>query len=171
MEFFWLIWFGLVIWVGVAASNKGRSGIGWGILAFIFSPLLAGVAVACLKDLTVAEDVKKVQMEHQHLKDRVVLNEKITEHRLNNVENDVNKLSNNQHGATNIGSTLQAKLIGDGTKLCPACAETIKEAAIKCKHCGVMLSDLLTIECPFCSEIINASDRRCLHCKSDLLTA
>lgn len=171
MEFFYLVWFGLVIWVGVAASNKGRSGIGWGLLAFLFSPLLIGIILACCKDLTVDQNLTKVNMEQQLLKDRVVQNERMTEYRLGRVENDVSKLENGgANGGKNIASA-QIKMLAEGNKLCPACAELIKEAAIKCKHCGVMLEAFKTSECPFCSEAILSTDVTCKHCKSVLTTA
>ena len=35
----------------------------------------------------------------------------------------------------------QASGSSDGMKLCPYCSEPIKSAAIKCKHCGSMLSE------------------------------
>lgn len=44
MEFIviWLLFCGLV---GFIAHNKGRSGVGWFLLAFLISPLIAGIAV------------------------------------------------------------------------------------------------------------------------------
>jgi hypothetical protein len=43
-----LFWFALALGVGAWASNKGRSGIGFFILAVFISPLIAGVIVACV---------------------------------------------------------------------------------------------------------------------------
>jgi hypothetical protein len=163
MEGLWFFWFLLCIGIGVFAHNKNRSGIGWFILAFIFSPLLAGVILACLKDMKVDEDISRVKMEHQHLKDRVVSNEKITDYRLNRVELDVNQVQNKT-----IGSSQSYKLLNNGTKLCPACAEVIKAEAIKCKHCGIMVDSIKVVDCPYCFENILANDTLCKHCKSDL---
>src|SRR6185369_16577103 len=114
----YIVWFGLCVWVGVAASNKGRSGFGWFVLAFLFSPLLMGIILACNKDLTVAEDITRVKMEHQHLKDRVVENEKLTDYRLNRVELDVNHMQGKY-----LDNAQPTKLLTEGTKSCPACAE------------------------------------------------
>lgn len=36
-----VIWLGLAIATGAAARSRGRSGIGWFLLAMIFSPLIA----------------------------------------------------------------------------------------------------------------------------------
>jgi len=160
----WIVWLGLCIWVAVAASNKGRSGIGWFILAFILSPLLAGVALAVTKDLKVDEDISRVKTEHQHLKDRVVSNEKLTDYRLNRVELDVNHIQNKT-----IGNTQPTKLIDNGTKLCPACAGVIKDKAIKCKHCGIMVDSIKVVDCPYCFESVLATDALCRHCNSDLI--
>jgi hypothetical protein len=41
-----LLWLATAALVGAIASNKGRSGIGWFILAVLFSPLLAGIILA-----------------------------------------------------------------------------------------------------------------------------
>lgn len=38
-----VLWLGLAVVVGVIASGKGRSFIGWTILAMLISPLLAGI--------------------------------------------------------------------------------------------------------------------------------
>lgn len=38
----WLVFCGLV---AIAAKNKGRSAAGWFVLAFLISPLIAGIAV------------------------------------------------------------------------------------------------------------------------------
>ena len=46
MELIVLSWLGFTLGVGVAASLMGRSGFGWGALAFFVSPLIAGIALA-----------------------------------------------------------------------------------------------------------------------------
>jgi hypothetical protein len=40
-----LIWLGLAIVVGVAASYRGRNGVGWFFLAVVITPLIAGLLV------------------------------------------------------------------------------------------------------------------------------
>ncbi len=47
-----LLWLGASIFVGNAAGKRGRSGVIWGLLAFIFSPLIVGVALLLMDDLS-----------------------------------------------------------------------------------------------------------------------
>ena len=47
-----LFWIGLAIAVGVFASNRGRSGFGWFLLAVLISPLLGGIFLLLAKNLT-----------------------------------------------------------------------------------------------------------------------
>jgi hypothetical protein len=49
------------------------------------------------------------------------------------------------------------------TKACPACGESIKTDALRCKHCG---TDLPVKKCPWCAEVIDADARKCQFCKS-----
>lgn len=49
MVFFF--WFVFAIAVGVFASNRGRSGIGWFLLSLVISPLLGLIFVAVMKNL------------------------------------------------------------------------------------------------------------------------
>lgn len=158
-----IFWLAMCVLVGFFANGKGRNGFVWFVIAFLFSPLLAGVILACLKDLTVDQDLHKIRYEHENLKDRVVLNEKITEHRLNNVETNLNQISNN---ATNSKPIDNRRLLEDENKLCPACSESIKSSAIKCKHCGIMINDFKLTTCAFCGETISLSDKTCIHCNS-----
>lgn len=47
---FGFIWFGLAVAVGIWASNRGRWGFGWGLLACLISPLLAAIFLAVSKN-------------------------------------------------------------------------------------------------------------------------
>lgn len=40
-----LLWLGLSVVVGIAASSRGRSGFGWFLLSIFFTPLLTLLAV------------------------------------------------------------------------------------------------------------------------------
>jgi hypothetical protein len=54
MEFI-LFWIGFAVVVGVAANNRGRNGVGWGLLALIISPILAGLLLLALPRPTPAD--------------------------------------------------------------------------------------------------------------------
>lgn len=52
-----IVWLALAICLGFLADSRGRSGIGWGLCAFILSPLLLLIVLLCMADL------KKQQLE------------------------------------------------------------------------------------------------------------
>lgn len=47
MEFF-LVWAFFALLVGLVAARRGRNGIGWFLLALLFSPILMGILVLVL---------------------------------------------------------------------------------------------------------------------------
>lgn len=53
LAFFWI---GFAIVVGVAAGGRGRSGVGWFLLALLVSPLLAGLLLLALPPLSGAAE-------------------------------------------------------------------------------------------------------------------
>jgi len=46
-----ILWLAFAVLVGTAANARGRSGLGWFVLAILLSPLVAGVILALLLDL------------------------------------------------------------------------------------------------------------------------
>lgn len=162
---FWFIFCGVVAYY---ANKRGRNAIGWGLGALIFSPLLAGIALAIMKDMSVNETISEIKMDQAQLKDRVATNEKITEMKFNKINNEMNALTNgtgeprNQLYATQNTMQLTQAVV----KLCPFCGQEIKRDAIKCKHCEKILTDIK--ECPYCKETIHKDAIKCKHCKSDL---
>ena len=57
-----ILWLAFAVLVGTAANARGRSGLGWLVLAVLLSPLVAGVILALLPDLrtrAMLEDIRK----------------------------------------------------------------------------------------------------------------
>ncbi len=54
-----LFWFGFSVVVGIAASNRGRSGFGWFLLSLLISPLLSLILVLVMKDLSEVEPPRR----------------------------------------------------------------------------------------------------------------
>jgi hypothetical protein len=52
-------WIPLAVVVGIWASNRGRSGFGWFVLAFFFSPLLAALFLAVMSNLAAEKEAQK----------------------------------------------------------------------------------------------------------------
>ena len=166
-----LFWLGFCVGVGYYASKKGRSAFIWGLLAFFFSPLLAGVVLALLKDKTVSADITQLRMEHQQLHDRVTVDERTMQMQY-------------QHMQSQLAAGSQREMLGEGEyKLCPYCKEKIKKDAIKCRYCQQMLTEALPQHtgaaqmlaaprrlqyCPNCGKKVQVDDVFCNNCGSKL---
>ena len=60
MEFV-LFWLGFSLVVGVLASNRGRTGIGWFFLSLVISPLIAGLLVLASDNLKTRREAPSYQ--------------------------------------------------------------------------------------------------------------
>lgn len=45
-----LVWIGLAFLVGYAAGERGRSGVAWGLLSLLLSPLIGFIALIAAGD-------------------------------------------------------------------------------------------------------------------------
>jgi hypothetical protein len=52
------LWIGLAFFIGYAASERGRNGLGWWVLAIAISPLLAGLFLFASRNLALTEPVE-----------------------------------------------------------------------------------------------------------------
>ena len=50
--FFFVLWIILAVFIGAAASARGRSGIGWGLVSLLLSPILAGLLLLLFPSIT-----------------------------------------------------------------------------------------------------------------------
>lgn len=157
-------WLAMCFAVGYFAKGKGRNGIAWGIGAFFFSPILAGIILAMLKDEKLKEQVEQVSMEQQQLKDRVAMGEISNNKKIQAVEQSLGKIET--HSGILAGSSQQELL--SGSAICPNCGETIKQDAVICRHCGSAVEKQALVECPFCKELIRADATKCKYCRSEI---
>jgi hypothetical protein len=66
-----LFWFGFAIAVGVLASNRGRHGFGWFLLACIISPLLAIIYLLVTKNRAQTALTSHAPSEETHVRCKV----------------------------------------------------------------------------------------------------
>lgn len=165
-----LIFIGFCVAVGMFAQKKGRSALGWGLASLLISPLLAGIILALVKDLSQEEAVNKVEMEQQDVKERIAVNEVQINQRFQHVEKEISSIKQ-EVGMLDSGSQAKTHMLEEGMKKCPHCGENIKSSAVKCRYCGSVLESIPMRECPFCKELIRADATKCRFCRSDLTNA
>lgn len=168
MEF--LVFLGFCVAVGMFAQRKGRSGLAWGLASVFISPLLAGIILALVKDLSQDEAVNKVGMEQQDIKERMAVNEVQMNQRFQHVEKEISSIKQ-EVGMLDSGSQAKTQMLEEGIRKCPHCGESIKSSAVKCRYCGSVLEAVPMRECPFCKELIRADATKCRFCRSDLTNA
>lgn len=168
MEFLLLLAF--CAGIGMFAKSKGRSAWGWGIASLFISPILAGIILALMRDLSQEQAVNKVDMEQQRLKERLAVNEVQVNQRFQKVENQLTSIKK-EVGMLDAAPQGQGQLLDEGMKKCPYCGESIKSSAVKCRYCGAEMETIQMRECPFCKELIRADATKCRYCRSDLSQA
>jgi hypothetical protein len=62
------LWFGLAVVIGIWASNKGRHGFGWFLLACIISPLLAAAFLAVVRNKSQVQQLDTIPNEETHVR-------------------------------------------------------------------------------------------------------
>ena len=60
---FFMIMFSIII--GIWANKRGRTGFGWGIIALLISPLIAGIILVILTNLKEEQDLEDAAKEEQ----------------------------------------------------------------------------------------------------------
>ena len=141
-----LLWLGLCVAIGYYASSKNRSAVLWALLAFLFSPLLAGLILALLKDKSVQADISELRMNQQQMHDRMVMNERMTAARFGQMEQSLQSgqygngqlqqaagYQNQQYGNAQLPQTAAA---GMRKKFCGKCGAPLHPNDAFCQNCG-----------------------------------
>lgn len=155
---FLFVWLPLCFVVAYAASQKGRSGVGFFFLSFFLSPLIGFLAVIAVPS------VARTTSAPRNGADLVICHSCRKPRRYD---------------------ALRCPSCGAGTqpevpvlKKCPMCAELIQPEAIKCRYCGSDVSapaprddrPLAAIAaptmgyCPGCRKLRGSNVTKCLYC-------
>lgn len=186
MGIFWVIF---CVVVAYYANERGRNALGWGLLAAVISPLLAGIALAIAKDLSLEEDLDDLDKKTENIQREVEHNQEFNElhrekdggKRITGNKNDGDSLSNGQREAlsdriecencgeyvapdNNFCPICGAKVIPEGMKECPECGELIEKGVKYCNKCGKKLK----LECATCGRKVELGVNFCPGCGSEI---
>ncbi len=154
----------LIIWVllcaGVAyyADRKGRSPVAWGLGAVIFSPILVGLILALVKDLSGEKKIVELSLEQQQLRDRITVNEITTSRQLQDMDRKVDSLGGRvdklDGGAPPVlPDAPEMRRLDTGAEenvppaagtevaYCPHCGMKVVSGGKFCAHCGQILPE------------------------------
>lgn len=138
MEFIlYLIFVGLV---GYFASRRGRSPIIWGLVALIFSPILAAIIIAVMRDLSLDQKVEQNSLETDRLKERVAVSEAEIHSRIDKVEKRIDRMQGKEDDTFIEGEWREALPEPEQThRYCSQCGEKVPQEAGYCPSCGSKL--------------------------------
>lgn len=137
--------------IGKFAESKGRNFWGWAAASIFFSPLLAGIVLALVKNIKQEEELHKRSMEQEQLRDRVSVNEVQVNQRFEKVEQELSqmhermdKLDGGAQSTSLAGTTANAVLaagssVTEAVLVCPNCHSEVRPGAKFCSNCGASL--------------------------------
>lgn len=145
MEF--LIFIAFAVGIGMFAKRKGRSPWGWGIASLFISPLLAGIILALMRDLSQQQGLSEVDMQQQALKERVAVNEvqinqrfEKVENQLSSIKKEVGMLENSKSEEKVLAAPdMKPKETTSEVNFCPRCGSSVRADACFCTKCGASL--------------------------------
>lgn len=147
MEF--LVFIAFAVGIGMFAKKKGRSPWGWGIASLFISPLLAGIILALMKDLSQEQGINEVDMQQQALKERVAVNEVQVNQRFEKVESQLSSIKkevglleyDKSEEKVLLTENKQPKELHSEVNFCPRCGSSVRADACFCTKCGASLKN------------------------------
>jgi hypothetical protein len=136
-----IVYLAFVILVAVYASHRGRSAIGWGLIACIISPLIAAVILAIMKDLKVEQSIQQNSMDNDRMKERMAVSEATMNSRMDHIERRMDHIDGGS-GVPVVEGDYHDVLPEGGSqewKFCPNCGQKVEVAALFCPSCGQQL--------------------------------
>jgi uncharacterized membrane protein YhdT len=123
-----IVWFILSICIGVLAGNRGRSAIGWFLLACIVSPLISFIILFVIKNI---KEEEEQMLQQQRARARWQEEKDDEERRHQQILQAILMKSSES-------ANLNTEVFGI-TKECQFCGGEIVKEAIICKHCDNIL--------------------------------
>lgn len=142
-----IIWLLFCVGVGYYANTKGRNPVGWGALAFLISPLIAGIILALSKDLNTEKKIEEVNNKTDNLKTEMNFNQKFNDYRAEHMAAQIKSLDSSSKDQSKIITNNQRYQI---------------DRKIKCNSCGGMVSYNSKF-CPMCGKEIE-KEKICSNC-------
>jgi|GEM_PF-5747461 len=160
-------WFVFCLVVAGFAYKRGRSAVGWFFLSVFISPLIAGIALAMSKDLSVDDKVENVERHTNNLEQEVKFNQKYNDLRSSYMQKEIDSNRNLTESAliphTNRPSLMNQSNASSVIK-CPNCGTKLDQNYLFCPHCGQKLIK----NCTNCGEEVPFNASFCPHCGEKL---
>ncbi|MFW6238301.1 MAG: zinc ribbon domain-containing protein [Halanaerobiales bacterium] len=159
MPIIWLIFVGVVAYY---ANKKGRNPVGWGLLAVVISPLLAGIALAFVKDLTVEEEIDHLNKKTDNIKREVEHNKEFNDIQREQLGQEVDSIGGSKRTDRLKDENNTEKI--EGKIECRTCGEYVSADDKFCFNCGEKVIPAGKKQCPQCEEFIEDDARFCPNC-------
>ncbi|MFP4661843.1 MAG: zinc ribbon domain-containing protein [Halanaerobiales bacterium] len=168
-----ILWFVFCGAVAYFAHQKGRSAIGWGLLAVFISPLIAGIALAIAKDLSVERDFDYLHNRTDNLEREIRHNKEYSDLSREYLRDDVRSLSANRGKSVKLsGSNRQEtaqKALSSSKVKCSNCEKYIEPENRFCPSCGEKIIPEGMMECSECGELLEKGSKFCNKCGKKLV--
>jgi RNA polymerase subunit RPABC4/transcription elongation factor Spt4 len=153
--------------VAYFANKKGHNAVAWFFIAFVISPLLAGIVLALTKDEKITERINGVERKAENLHTEMGYNQKYNDLRADLISRQLNtQLVSGQPELLGNRSPQVQQL--SGIVVCANCKGTYSQSVNFCPSCGV-LNPRFT-KCPNCGHLSASNSQYCGGCGQKLQT-
>jgi RNA polymerase subunit RPABC4/transcription elongation factor Spt4 len=168
---FFLILFS--VGIGFFANSKGRNPVGWAVLSFIISPIIAGIILAMSKDLNAEKKIEEIDRKTDNIKMEMNYNQKFNDYRADHMSGQIKSLGStfqNQQKIDSPSSNYQldkklncsncGNIVNFSSKYCNECGMEVEKEAI-CRNCNQKFTKGAGF-CPYCG--MKTTTNTCSSC-------
>ncbi len=157
--FFFLLLFS--VGIGYFAHTKGRNPIGWAVLSFFISPLIAGIILAIIKDLNTEKKIEQIDSKTDNLKMEMNYNQKFNDYRAEHMSSQIKSLDSSFQNNNKLNSAFNNLQLDRKIK-CNSCGEMVNFNSKFCHKCGQeMVKERI---CRNCNQKYPIDSNFCPHC-------